>query len=179
MMPPSSPLLSFSSAIDRFNSTIGKTVSWFSLVMALLIFILVILRSILNIGSIAAQELVTYMHAFLFMFAMAFTLKADGHIRVDIFYRNLNKHKQAWVNVLGSCLFLIPFSLFLIYVSLPATLTSWKILEGSGNAGGIPAAFILKSAVPVGGGMLLLQSLAECARALYDLTYVNETCADS
>ena len=157
--------------IDRLNGAIGKSVAWLSIIMALIVFFLVLLRSTMDVGSIAAQELVTYLHATLFMLAMAYTLKGDGHIRVDIFFRRMTPIPRAWINILGTILFLIPFALFLIVISWDSTLTSWAIKEGSSNTGGIPAAFLLKTLVPLGGAVLLLQGIAEVLRNLHTLTY--------
>lgn len=157
--------------IDAINGVIGRTIAWLSLGMATIVFSLVAARAAFDLGSIAIQELVTYLHASLFMLAMAYTLKHDGHIRVDILYRRLSPEARAWINALGSILLLLPFSLFLIFVSWQATLTSWQILEGSPNTGGIPAMFLLKTLVPVGGALLGLQALAEICRSLVVISY--------
>ncbi len=72
--------------IDRINKSVGRTVMWFALLIVLIQFVVVVMRYVFGIGSIFAQESITYLHGFLFMLAAAFTLLVDGHVRVDIFY---------------------------------------------------------------------------------------------
>lgn len=151
---------------DRINGFLGQSVAWCALLMALVVTTLVILRAFFSVGSIAAQELVTYLHGCLLMLAMAYTLKSGGHIRVDIIYRTATPQFQAWVNILGSALLLLPFAGFLIVVSWDGVMTSWQIRESSSDSGGIPAVFLLKTLIPLAGGLLFLQGLAEIFRNL-------------
>ena len=73
------------SIIDRFTEKTGRLLAWLCLAMAILAGMVVLLRYGFGVGSVAMQELVTYMHASLFMLGTAFTLKRGGHVRVDIF----------------------------------------------------------------------------------------------
>ena len=88
-------------ALDTFTETTGRWLAWLALGMAAITAFVVLLRYGFNIGSIAAQESVTYMHGALFMLGAAYTLKQGGHVRVDIFYRRFGPRTQAWIN---SCL---------------------------------------------------------------------------
>ena len=150
--------------IDAFTDFSGRILAWLALGMALLTTAIVVLRYGFNTGSIFAQELVTYMHATLFMLGTAFTLKRDGHVRVDIFYRRFSPRTQAWVNCVGAILFLIPFCLFLIGISWSFVMQAWQIREGSPDPGGIHGVFLLKSLIPLMASMLLVQCLAELGR---------------
>ena len=94
------------------------------------------------------------------MIGSGFTLLHDGHVRVDIFYQRLDFRKQAWVNLLGVIFFLIPGCVLIIVTSLPWIWESIKVWEGSPDPGGIPLRFILKSCVPVGFVLLLLQGFS-------------------
>jgi len=105
-----------------------------------------------------------YLHACLFMGASAYTLKWDEHVRVDIFYRQYSVKTRAWVDFFGTLLLLIPVSLFIGWTSFDYMAASWRILESSPEAGGIPAAFLLKSLIGVLVATLLLQALAELLR---------------
>ena len=159
---------------EWISRAIGQTVAWLSLAMALLIAGIVCLRTFFNIGSIAAQELVTYAHASLFMLAMAYALKENAHIRVDIIYRRCSQLHKAWIDTLGTLLFLLPFALFLMIISWKGVLTSWSIMEGSSNTGGIPAVFLLKTLLPIMGLLLLVQATAIISRNLITLTFDNK-----
>ncbi|MFK8047298.1 MAG: TRAP transporter small permease subunit [Halioglobus sp.] len=150
--------------IDVFTDRSGRLLAWLSLCMALLTALIVILRYGFNVGSITSQEAVIYMHGCLFMLGAAYTLKTDGHVRVDILYRNFSLRTRAWINSLGGIIFLIPLCLFILGVSWNYVLESWAIREVSPEPGGIPAVFLLKSLLPVMAINLLLQGIAETAR---------------
>lgn len=166
--------------IDSLNGWIGRSVSWLVAVMVAVVSAVVFLRAAFNIGSVAAQELVTYLHAAVFMLCMAFTLKEEGHVRVDVFYRRMNNTNRAWVNALGSVLFLLPFSFFLIFASWDFVTRSWEIGETSSDAGGLAMVYALKSLIPLAAVLLALQGLGETVRNLLVLTWrepsADETC---
>ena len=150
--------------IDLFTDRSGRLLAWLVLAMALLTSVIVIQRYGFNIGSIAAQEAVVYMHGCLFMLGAAYTLKTESHVRVDIFYRNFSPRTRAWVNSLGSIVFLLPLCVFIGFASWNYVSESWLVRETSPEPGGIPAVFLLKSLIPLMAVNLFLQGLAETLR---------------
>ncbi len=151
--------------IDSYTNRCGHTLAWLCLTMTVVTCLLVVLRYGFGIGSVAAQESVTYMHAALFMGAAAFTLQKDRHVRVDILYRNFSPRSQAWVNSVGGIVFLMPLCIFVIAVSWQFVADAWTVKEASAEPGGIPAIFLLKTLIPVMGLNLLLQGIAEILRS--------------
>ncbi len=137
----------------------GKTVAWLTLVMVLLTFTIVILRYGFNLGWIWLQESLTYLHVSVFSIAIAWTLQLDGHVRVDIFYASTPPRRRALVDLLGSLLLLIPFCIFLLIISWPYVANSWRLLEQSREAGGLPLVFLLKSLILVMPTLLLCQAV--------------------
>lgn len=133
--------------------------------MVLLTFAIVILRYGFNLGWIWLQEAVTYLHVTVFMVVTAWTLQQDGHVRVDIFYAKMPVRKRALVDLLGTLLFLVPFCLFVLVTAWPYVASSWKVLEGSREAGGLPLVFLLKSLILIMPVLLLLQSIINAADA--------------
>ena len=83
-----SSLLKLSDAIDRLNHFIGRSAAWLSLLMVIITLVVVVLRYGFQIGSIALQESIMYINALVFTLGAAYTLKEEGHVRVDIFYSN-------------------------------------------------------------------------------------------
>ncbi|MFT5709472.1 MAG: TRAP-type mannitol/chloroaromatic compound transport system permease small subunit [Halioglobus sp.] len=152
-------------SIDAFTDYSGRILAWLCLAMAALTTLIVFLRYGLNIGSIAAQEAVIYMHGALFMLGTAYTLKEGGHVRVDIFYQRFSTRTQAWINSLGGIVFLLPLCAFILGISWNYVTESWAIRESSPEAGGIPAVFLLKSLVPLMAINLFCQGLAEVLRS--------------
>jgi len=156
--------------IDCLNQRIFNTVAWFTAIMVITMFTIVLLRYGFNLGSIAAQESITYLHGCVFMLAIAHTLKIDGHVRVDILYQRWGEKGQALVNLLGSLFLLLPFCLFITYISWDYVAASWSYYEGSREAGGIDAVFLLKSLIPCLAILLSLQGLSEALKAIRTLT---------
>lgn len=152
--------------IDALNETIGRLVSWLTFFMVLVTFSIVILRYAFDIGSVAMQELITYMHAVVFMLGAAYTLKHDAHVRVDIFYQRCSIRQRAWIDFLGTLLLLLPVAGFTLYSSWEYVLNSWDILEGSRNSGGIPAVYLLKTTLLIMPVLLILQGFALILRNL-------------
>ena len=154
--------------LDRLAETTGRVIAWLTLGMVLTTATIVMLRYLFNSGSIALQESVTYLHATVFMLGAAYTLKHDGHVRVDIIYQKLSPCARAWVDLLGTLLFLLPLCLFLGYKSWDFVVVSWQLAESSREPGGMPYPFVplLKSVTLVMPLLLVLQGIAMLIRAL-------------
>jgi TRAP-type mannitol/chloroaromatic compound transport system permease small subunit len=152
--------------LDAISDLTGRAIAWLTAVMVLTTFLVVLLRYVFDWGAIALQESVTYMHALVFMLGAAYTLRHDGHVRVDIFYRRLGPRGRAVVNLLGSLLLLMPVSLYILIESWPYVSASWAVLEGSREAGGLPGVYLLKTLMLLMPVLLLLQGLADGLRGL-------------
>lgn len=152
--------------IDSLNQTVFNVVAWLTAAMVFTMFTIVALRYGFNIGSIALQEAITYMHGLVFMLALAHTLKSNGHVRVDIFYQRWGEKGQATVNLLGSLFLLLPVCSFIVYVSWDYVATSWSYFEGSREAAGLDGVFLLKSLIPLMALLLFLQGLSESMKAI-------------
>jgi TRAP-type mannitol/chloroaromatic compound transport system permease small subunit len=154
--------------IESFSEWSGRVISWLVLAMVLVIGYDVVMRYLFSTGSVALQELEWHLFALLFLLGAAYTFKHNGHVRVDIFYnsRHMNKHHRAWVDLLGGLFFLTPFCLLIIISSIPFITNSFVIAEGSPDPGGLPWRFLLKSAIPLGFSLLLLQGIAHMLRSI-------------
>jgi TRAP-type mannitol/chloroaromatic compound transport system permease small subunit len=155
-----------SNAIDVFNDWIGRVVAWLTLAMVIVVVLIVIGRYFFGFGSQRLTESVSWMHAAVFMLGAGYTLRHDEHVRVDVFYRGMSAEHQAWVNLVGTLLFLLPFTAFLFHESFGYVAASWRISEGSREAGGLPALYLLKTLIPVSAALLALQGLATVLRSL-------------
>jgi TRAP-type mannitol/chloroaromatic compound transport system permease small subunit len=129
-------------------------------------FALVVARYLFALGSIWLSETVIYAHAALFLLAAAWTLRAGGHVRVDVFYSEASPRARAMVDLVGSVLLLLPFALVLIWLAVPYAARSWAILERSQEASGLPLVFVLKTLIPVFALLMALQGIAQAIRAL-------------
>ena len=151
--------------IDRLVSGIGRVAAWLILVVVLLQFALVVARYLFGLGSIWLSETVIYAHAAVFMLAAAWTLRAEGHVRVDIFYAEASARTKALIDLAGAVLLLLPFMLVLFWLSVPYAARSWAILEHSQEASGLPLVFVLKTLIPVFAALMALQGKAQVIRS--------------
>jgi TRAP-type mannitol/chloroaromatic compound transport system permease small subunit len=156
--------------IDSINAFLCRLVSWFTLFMVLLTLLIVVLRYGFNLGWIAMQESVMYLHGMVFLLGAAHTLRVNGHVRVDIFYRRFSPKKQAKVDIFGSLFLLMPVNIFIFIVSYDYVMRAWRVMEASQEAGGIPGVFLLKSLILLFSFTMLLQGIAEVIRNVAKLS---------
>ena len=141
--------------------------AWLALAVVLLQFALVLARYLFGLGSIWLTETVIYAHATLFMLAAAWTLKAGGHVRVDVFYAEASPRTRAKIDLIGALLLLLPFALVLLWLALPYAARSWAILERSQETSGLPLVFALKTLIPLFALLMALQGIAQAIRAAF------------
>lgn len=158
-------LQTFINATDRINDFIGKSVSWLSLALVLLVCFDVVRRFIFERTDAWIMELQWHMFAMIFLLGAGYTLKEQKHVRVDLFYSNFEPKQKALINIVGGIVLLLPLCILLIYLSLFYAYDSYLIGEGSADPGGLPYRFLIKMIIPIGLSFLLLQGLAETARA--------------
>lgn len=149
--------------LDALSDIIGRSIAWLVLVMMVVQFAIVVMRYVFSMHSNVLQESVMAMHAIVFMLGAAYTLRHDGHVRVDIFYRRLSSRGRAWVDLLGTLLLLMPVTLFIALISVKYVVSSWAILERSSDAN-LPIVFLLKSLILLMMALLLLQGVAQVIR---------------
>lgn len=159
------PLVIFLNAVESFTEITGRLIAWLTMLMVLLVMLVVVTRYFLEIGSIALQEAVTYLHCLVFLMGLAFTLKHDGHVRVDIFYRGFSPKSKAMVNLVGGIFFLVPVCLLIFFTSLDYVLASWAIQETSAENNGLPFVYLLKTLMLLMPATLLLQGIAEIIKS--------------
>ncbi|MCY4098735.1 MAG: TRAP transporter small permease subunit [Rhodospirillales bacterium] len=156
-------------AIDQLNELIGRWIAWLTLFMVLVTVVIVVLRYGFNIGFIWMQESVRFMYAAVFLLGAGYTLKHDGHVRVDMLYERMGLQRRAWVDLLGTLLFLFPVCFSVIYFSWDYVLNSWADFEGSIEERGLHAVYLLKTCIWLFAGLLILQGLATVIRTIHSL----------
>ena len=160
------PINALADRIDRLTTAVGRAVAWLALAIVLLQFALVVARYLFGLGSIWLTETVIYGHATLFMLAAAWTLRAGGHVRVDIFYAEASARTKTIIDLIGAALLLLPFALVLVWLSVPYAARSWAILERSQETSGLPLVFALKTLIPLFAALMALQGVAQAIRSL-------------
>ncbi len=154
----------FVNFVDGLSDKIGHLVGWMTTLMVLTVFYDTVMRYAFNKGNVALQELEWHLFAIVFLLGAAYTLKEKGHVRVDILYVRLSKKTKAWIDFIGVFIFLIPFSVMVILSTKGFIMNSWAIREISPDPGGLPARYILKTMIPLGFSLLIVQGLSEAAK---------------
>ena len=157
-----------------FNTAIGRLVAWLILYMTLMQFVVVIMRYVFAYGSIQMQESIWYMHGLMFMLGAGYTLVKDGHVRLDVFYRELGKRKKAVINIVGAFIFLIPFCVANFDFAWSLVLNSWAVREGSTETAGLPYIYLFKTVILIFSALVALEGLSLALRSILDLTDKRE-----
>ncbi len=156
-------------AIDHLNRAIGRAASWLVVAMVALQATLVLLRYVYGVAPIQLQEAVLYAHGAMFLLVAAETLRSDDHVRVDVLYARATPRQRASIDLAGTVLLLLPVIVTLGVVALPYVSASWAVREGSREAAGIPAVYLLKSVILVFVAQMALQAVSLGLRSLQRL----------
>ena len=153
-------LLAFAAFMQRIVVAVGRVTAVCSIFMVLLTSAIVILRYGFDLGWIAMQESVLYLHAILFMLGAGYTLSQNEHVRVDIFYQKFSLKGRALVDFFGCLLLLLPVCGLIFAYSLDYVIAAWKIAEQSPESGGLPIVYLLKTLLLLMPVLLAMQGLA-------------------
>lgn len=170
----SQPLQFLATRIEQLVDRIGALTAWIALAMIGLVALNVVLRYSFSFGSVWAQELEWHLLAALILLGMAHALQRGENVRVDVFYARFSPALKRAVDVL-SALLLVLVSLGFIWLSLGYVEQSRSISEASPDPGGIPLRWLVKSLIPLGYGLLVLQQLAHLVRLLGAPVAAGET----
>lgn len=151
--------------IDGLNEKVGYFTAWLTTLLVLVVCYDVFTRYVLNSSKVAVQELEWHIFSVIFLIGAAYTLLKDKHVRVDVFYMKMPEKIRAWIDFLGNLIFLIPYSMLVIYTSINFVKFSWMSREGSPDPGGLPGRYVLKACVTIGFILLVLQGLSEAIKA--------------
>lgn len=156
--------------IDALNDRIGSAIRWLVLAMVLVGAYNAVARYVTRYVDVALTsnaliDLQWYLFSLVFLLGAAYALNHDVHVRVDVIYSRFGAKGRAWVDLLGTVLFLIPFSVVMLRVSFPAVRNSWVIREVSPDPGGLPR-YPIKAVILVSFALLLLQGVAQVVKKI-------------
>ena len=157
--------------IDSINDWVGRIVSWLLVVMVLNVFLVVVLRYVFGFGAIWMQELYVWSHSIVFLLGAGYTLLHKGHVRIDLIYRTASNKYKSIIDLLGTMFFALPVIYCIFIKSLPMVERSWKVLEKSAEAGGLPGLFLFKSVLLVFSILFGIQFISMALKNIYNLIY--------
>ncbi|BAK72903.1 MAG: TRAP transporter small permease subunit [Arcobacter sp.] len=166
-------ILIISNRLDAFIERTGQITSWLIFILVLMVSGDVLFRYFFHISSIAEQELQWHILAAIAMFGSAYTFQQGEHVRVDLFYNHYSKKVKLYMDILIPILIIIPFSLFIIYLSSEYVMQSYNTGEISPDPGGLPYRYLVKSLIPIGFILILIQGLAVLLKAVSKLKEEN------
>ena len=151
--------------LDAIVEYCGQVTAWASLAIVAVVALNVFLRYVFSTGSVALQELEWHLMAPIAILSMAYAIRHDGHVRVDVIYNRFPPRMQQFIEAL-SFLLVAAVSLLIVYLAIPYVMQSYSIGEGSPDPGGLPDRWILKACIPASFALLVLQSLAAAIRVI-------------
>jgi TRAP-type mannitol/chloroaromatic compound transport system permease small subunit len=154
--------------IDALNDWIGRAIHWLVLLMVLIGASSAVMRYLsrrlgLTLNLTPTTEAQWYLFSVIFLMGAAYALNHDVHVRVDVLYERIGTRARGWIDLLGTLLFLVPFSLLMLWVSFPAVRSSWQIRETSPDPGGLPR-YPIKALILVSFGLLLAQAVSQLVK---------------
>jgi len=158
------PHTPFSLRVDGWINAFGRALSWLWLVLLCVIVLNVVLRYAFGEGRVEFEEIQWHLYSAGFLLGMSFAYAGDNHVRVDVIHERLSARHQAWIELYGILLFLLPFIALILIYSLPFVADSYAFGEVSQAPGGLPLRWLIKAALPLGFGLLLLTTIARLNR---------------
>ena len=150
--------------LDKVLDTIGQCVSYIWLVLLAVIVFNVVLRYVFEEGRIELEELQWHLYSIGFLLGLSYAVQADSHIRVDVLHERMQPKTQAWVELYGILLFLLPFIALVLIFGVPFVISSFALAEVSPSPGGLPMRWLIKAFLPLGFLLLLLATVSRLIR---------------
>ena len=158
------PVTRFSLWTDATLARIGELGSWIWLLLLGVIVLNVTLRYAFGLGRIEFEELQWHLYSLGFLIGLSYCAQADAHIRVDVLREKFSPRTQAWIELYGTLLLLLPYVALVGLYSVPFTIDSFVRGEISPSPGGLPYRWVIKSALVIGFALLALSAVARLTR---------------
>jgi len=158
-------LMAISKRIDAFSEWTGRWVAWLVLLAVLISAANAVMRKAFNMSSNGFLEIQWYLFAAVFLLASGYTLLRQEHVRIDVISGRFSKRTQIWIDIIGLCVFLLPFALIIIRLSMPLVLNAYATQEVSSNAGGL-LRWPVFALLPLGMLVLSIQAVSELIKRI-------------
>jgi len=157
---PVTQLLKLSGLIDALTERVGKALIWLVLVVTLIGAANALVRYAFNYSSNAFLEIQWYLFSAIFLLGAGYTLMRNEHVRIDLIAGRLSRRAQAWIDIFGILVFLLPMAVAVMYLSWPIFVLALQNNEQSSNAGGL-VVWPVRLLVPIGFFLLVIQAISE------------------
>lgn len=157
-------MISVIHAIESLSIWVGRTFGWCILILTLSVSYEVFVRYVLNAPTVWAFDMMVQMYGALFLMAGPYALAQDAHVRGDVLYRLMPTRWQARIDFCLYILFFFPGMLALFWYGAEIASDSWRYKEVSWNSPARIQVYFFKTLIPIAGGLLILQGIAETIR---------------
>ncbi|MDG6774872.1 TRAP transporter small permease subunit [Thiomicrorhabdus sp. ZW0627] len=158
----------FANRLDAFIERVGRLSAWLILFLVLLVAGNVLFRYLFHVSSVGLQELEWHLLAAIAMLGSAYTLQQGEHVRVDLFYHRYSTNLKRWMDILIPAFIILPFSFFMMYLSMDYVMQSYDMGEVSPDPGGLGYRYLVKALLPLGFLLIAVQGLALLLKAITD-----------
>ena len=152
-------LLKLERFFDKIIDIVGNITAFIMIIMTLNVAFDVTMRYVFHNSSVGMQELEWHFFSILILFGMSYALKENGHVRVDFLYDGMREKKKAWINVIGTLIFLFPIALLVFFGSFEFVMDSYTTNEISEDPGGLKYRWMIKAMIPVAFGFLMFSAV--------------------
>lgn len=165
-------LLKLEKIINALSDLVGKIAALLLILLLINVFYDVIMRYVFNDVSIGMQELEWHLYSSVFLLGIAYTLRHEAHVRVDLIYERISTTHKAYIDLFGVLVFLLPFFILLSYYSIEFTIDSYQMNEKSGDPGGLTMRWLIKGMMPVSFMTIIFAGIGLLLRSIN--TIINE-----
>ena len=155
---------SFIHSIESISVWVGRAFGWCILILTFSVSYEVFVRYVLNAPTVWVFDMMVQMYGALFLMAGAYALAQDSHVRGDVLYRLFPVRLQATIDFILYILFFFPGMLALFWFGAEIAADSWRYKEVSWNSPARIQIYYFKTLIPVAGGLLIIQGIAEILR---------------
>ncbi|MGB0205810.1 MAG: TRAP transporter small permease subunit [Neptuniibacter sp.] len=160
------PETKISLMFDALIKRVGDLFSWVWILLVGVIISNVVMRYVFHNGLIEFEEIQWHLYSLGWLMGLSYCFVADEHVRVDLIHDRMSLVTQAWVELLGMLLLLLPFIALVVIYAVPFVLYSWEVSEISDAPGGLPYRWAIKSALLAGFALLLLAFISRFSRVI-------------
>ena len=153
-------LIKISKFLEKIVTIFGKFGSWLAIPLMSIIIFDIITRRFFVLGSTKLQEMEWHLHTSLFLLVLGYAYLKDSHVRIEIVREKYSVKVKAILETLGIIIFLIPYTLLVIYFGIDFVQRSFSMNEVSSALTGLSHRWIIKSFIPIGMLLLLLAGIS-------------------
>ncbi len=158
------PETRLSRRLDGFVRKVGDGASWLWIALLAVVVLNVVLRYVFREGRIEFEEIQWHLYATGFLVALGYAVESDDHIRVDFLRDRFSVRVQAWIELYGILLLLLPFVVLVLVYAAPFVAHSFAQGEVSAAPGGLPFRFVIKAMLIAGFGLLGVAAFSRLLR---------------